>query len=235
MACSSLLFFSSCSSLLEDDAWGLPLEVLWKNGEGGRDDPRGWPPSSSVSPSRHSTRLDIRCPPRNPWSTDNTSRLISAQPLRDPDAAASYAAGISESNLPRISLKFLVRNPIFSKKLQLQVSWEGTGLLIAGKAVATLRASSDEGCNTIATGWAQGVTVARALNAGPDSFTAAITRRRPACVAASGNGSRQTLGRRSRVATPGRTRHPRAAGTKSSPRRSLPPPQGQTKTSMEAT
>jgi len=235
MACSSLLFFSSCSSLLEDDAWGLPLEVLWKNGEGGRDDPRGWPPSSSVSPSRYSTRLDIRCPPRNPWSTDNTSRLISAQPLRDPDAAASYAAGISEDNLPRISLKFLVRNAIFSKKLQLQVNWEGTGLLIAGKAVATLRASSDEGCNTIATGWAQGVTVARALNAGPDSSTAAITRRRPACVAASGNGSRQTLGRRSRVATPGRTRHPRAAGTKSSPRRSLPPPQGQTKTSMEAT
>src|SRR5208337_1904136 len=225
MACSSLLF---CSSLLEDDAWGLPLEVLWKNGEGGRDDPRGWPPSSSVLPSRHSTRLDIRCPPRNPWSTDNTSRLISAQPLRDPDAAASYAAGISEDNLPRISLKFLVRNAIFSK--QLQVNWEGTGLLIAGKAVATLRASSDEGCNTIATGWAQGVTVARALNAGPDSSTAAITRRRPACVAAFGNGSRQTLGRRSRVATPGRTRHPRAAGTKSSPRRSLPPPQGQTKT-----
>ncbi len=207
----------ACSSLLEDDAWGLPLEVLWKNGEGGRDDPRGWPPSSSVSPSRHSTRLDIRCPPRNPWSTDNTSRLISAQPLRDSDAAASYAAGISESNLPRISLKFLVRNPIFSKKLQLQVSWEGTGLLIAGKAVATLRASSDEGCNTIATGWAQGVTVARALNAGPDSSTAAINRRRPACV--SGNGSRQTLGRRSGVATPGGTRHSRAAGTRSSPRR----------------
>jgi len=95
--------------------------------------------------------------------------------------------------------------------------------------------SPDYGCNTIATGWAQGVTVARALNAGPYSSTAAIIRRRPACVAASGNGSRQTLGRRSRVATPGRTRHPRAAGTKSSPRRSLPPPQGQTKTSMEAT
>src|SRR5208337_1327849 len=177
--------------------WGLPLEVLWKNGEGGRDDPRGWPPSSSVAPSRHSTRLDIGRPPRNPWSTDNTSRSISAQPLRDPDAAVSYAAGISESDSPRSSLKFLVRNPIFSKKLQLQVSWEGTGLLIAGKAVAKIRARHpDDGCDTIATGWAQGVTVARALNAGPDSSTAAITRRRPACVAASGNGSRQTLGRR---------------------------------------
>jgi len=82
--------------------------------------------------------------------------------------------------------------------------------------------SPDYGCNTIATGWAQGVTVARALNAGPYSSTAAITRRRPACVAASGNGSRQTSGRRSRVATPGPTRHRRAAGTRSSPRRLAP-------------
>src|SRR5271157_736566 len=110
-------------------------------GRGGRGEKLGWPPSSSVSPSRRSTRLDIRCPPRNPRSTDNTSRSISAQPLRDPDAAVSYAAAISESNSPRIALKFLVRNPIFSKKLQLQVRWEGTGLLIAGKAVAKIRAS----------------------------------------------------------------------------------------------
>jgi len=48
-----------------------------------------------------------RVPPRKQWSIDNTSRLISTQPLRDPDAAASYTAGISEYNLPRISLKIL--------------------------------------------------------------------------------------------------------------------------------
>lgn len=56
-------------------------------------------------------------PPRNPWSTDNTSRLTSAQPLRDPDAAASYAAGISEYNLPRISLKILNPQPHICKEI----------------------------------------------------------------------------------------------------------------------
>jgi hypothetical protein len=71
---------------------------------------------------------------------------------------------------PESRQKFLIRNPIFAKKLQWQVIWEGTALLPTGKAVAKdYDSSPDYGCNTIATGWAQGVTVAHALNAGPYS------------------------------------------------------------------
>jgi hypothetical protein len=71
-------------------------------------------PHTMRAPVRYSLRVGSpmqppvsAAPPRNPWSTDNTSRLISAQPLREPDAAASYAAGISESNPPPIPLKIL--------------------------------------------------------------------------------------------------------------------------------
>jgi hypothetical protein len=61
---------------------------------------------------------------------------MSTQQLRDPDAAAPYVAGISEHNLSRIPSKFLIRNLIFSRKLQLQVVRERTSLLIMGKVVA---------------------------------------------------------------------------------------------------
>ena len=84
---------------------GQPLELLWEKealmipGDGLRHRRYRQGATQLLNPS---TRLDIQCPPGNPWSTDDTPRLISTQPLRDPGAAEPYAAGVSEDNLSRI-------------------------------------------------------------------------------------------------------------------------------------